>query len=180
MVVFHIFKSNSQVNRWHRQPLCHSNASFGTWRKWRNQTGLKRGPSGCKAGPRHFRSVVSRSDAACAISSYNFRRTNLCSTNVQSWHLFASRNTAITSSLIRFLRSKNTGGIPPSPMHHRRDYFAPVTSPWWQGLFVGLRFRFNVNSSNAATVVKTNFVMASHSLARGYFAVHVRLRHKQQ
>ena len=113
MVVFHIFESNSQVNRWHRQPLCHSNASFGTRRKWRNQTGLKRGPSGCKAGSRHFRSVVSRSDAACAMSSYNFRRTNLCSTNVQSWHLFASRNTAISPGLIRFLRSKNTGGIPP-------------------------------------------------------------------
>ena len=103
-----------------------------------------------------------------------------CSARMQSWHLCAPCLIGITRALIRFLRSKNTGGIPPSPIHYRRDLFAPVTSPRWQGLFMGLRFRFNVYSSNAATVAKTNFVMASHSLARGFFAVHVQLCHEQQ
>ena len=101
-----------------------------------------------------------------------------CSARAQSWHLCASCLIGIASVLIRFLRSKNTGGIPPPPIHHRRDSFAPVTSPRWQGLFMGLRF--NVYSSNAATVAKTNFVMASHSLARGFFAVHVRLCQEHQ
>ena len=101
-----------------------------------------------------------------------------CSARVQSWHLCAPCLTGITRLLIRFLRSKNTGGIPPPPKHHRRDSFAPVTSPRWQGLFMGLRF--NVYSSNAATVAKTNFVMASHSLARGFFAVQVQLCNEQQ
>ena len=63
---------------------------------------------------------------------------------------------------------------------YRRKLSAPVTSPRWQGRFMGLRFRFNVYSSNAATVAKTNFVMASHSLALGFFAVHERLCIGQQ
>ena len=38
-----------------------------------------------------------------------------CSARVQSWHLCAPCLTGITRLLIRFLRSKNTGGIPPPP-----------------------------------------------------------------
>ena len=103
-----------------------------------------------------------------------------CSAKVQFWHLCAPRLIGITDLLIRFLRSKNTDGIPPSPIHHCRDSFAPVTSPRWRGLFMDLRFRFNVYSSNAATVATTNFVMPSHSLARGFFAVHIKMCHEQQ
>ena len=56
-----------------------------------------------------------------------------CSARVQSWHLCAPCVIGMKKVSISFLRSKNTGGIPPSPIHNCRDSFALSPVPGGRG-----------------------------------------------